>query len=245
MPEGVEVRWTTQCLKRHIEGLNLLQIVEYSQKSIKNNGLFKKPIKCTEVACKGKVLYIKLQGPIDKLYLTIQFGLTGYLSLEKGKQYLRYSFLFGDLIVYYYDRINYGHLELLQSADFVIKIDKLGVDIFNPEDFNQRTLNTLIDLNGDSNICVFLMNQNILAGIGNYAKSEILYHANISPMRKVKSLSTKERVKLYESICFVVYSIYLPWSAKYKPPSGGFNLASNAGSNSVLKFEDHPLKGGS
>jgi solute carrier family 25 carnitine/acylcarnitine transporter 20/29 len=28
------------------------------------------------------------------------------------------------------------------------------------------------------------------------------------------------------------------------PPLGGFTLASNAGSNSVLKFEDHPLKGG-
>jgi hypothetical protein len=28
------------------------------------------------------------------------------------------------------------------------------------------------------------------------------------------------------------------------PPLGGFTLASNAGSNSVLKFEDHPLRGG-
>jgi hypothetical protein len=36
----------------------------------------------------------------------------------------------------------------------------------------------------------------------------------------------------------------LPWSAKCKPPLGGFTLASNAGSNSVLKFEDHPLRGG-
>jgi formamidopyrimidine-DNA glycosylase len=209
MPEGVEVRWTTKCLKRHIEGLDLIQIVEYSQKSIKNNSLFKKPIGCTEVACVGKVLYIKLDGASDKLYLTIQFGLTGYLSLEKDKQYLRYSFLFGDLIVYYYDRINYGHLELLKPVDFFVKINKLGLDIFNPEDFNIHSLNTLMDLKGDSNICVFLMDQHILAGIGNYAKSEILYHANLSPMRKVKSLSSNERKELYGSICFVVYSIYL------------------------------------
>jgi ribosomal protein S13 len=59
-----------------------------------------------------------------------------------------------------------------------------------------------------------------LAGIGNYAKSEILYHSNISPKRTLNSLSEKERVKLYDSICFVLYSCYFagfsePREAKY------------------------------
>lgn len=209
MPEGVEVRWTTKCLDRRFKGLELVQIIEHTYKGIKNVELFKKPMKCTEINCKGKLLYMKLEASTSKLYLTIQFGLMGYLSLDPDKNYKRFTLNFGDTQLYYYDMLNYGNLELLHSKDFFLKIDKLGSDIFDPDDFNQRILNTLININGDSNICVFLLDQSILAGIGNYAKSEILYHSNISPMRKVKSLTTKERVQLYESICFVVYSCYL------------------------------------
>jgi formamidopyrimidine-DNA glycosylase len=208
MPEGVEVRWTTRCLKKHFEGLELVQITENTYKGIKNSELFKRPMKCTEIDCKGKLLYMKLEHSNSKLYLTIQFGLTGYFSLDPDKQYKRFSFLFGDVRVYYYDMLNYGNLELLKPKDFFVKIDKLGLDIFNQEEFNQPSLNELIDLYGGYNICVFLLDQSILAGIGNYAKSEILYHSNISPKRTLNSLSEKERVKLYESICFVVYSCY-------------------------------------
>ncbi len=209
MPEGVEVRWTTKCLKRQFIGLELAQIVEHTYKGIKNVELFRKPMKCTEINCRGKVLYMKLEASTTKLYLTIQFGLMGYLSLDPDKNYKRFSLNFGNTKLYYYDMLNYGNLEMLKPKDFFVKIDKLGQDIFNPDEFNQSSLNELIDLNGDSNICVFLLDQSILAGIGNYAKSEILYHSNISPMRKVNSLTTKERVQLYESICFVVYSCYL------------------------------------
>jgi formamidopyrimidine-DNA glycosylase len=209
MPEGVEVRWTTKCLKQNFEGLELVQIVEHTHKGIKNSELFRRPMKCTEINCKGKILYIKLEASNSKLYLTIQFGLTGYLSLEPDKQYKRFSFLIGNVRLYYYDMLNFGNLELLKPKDFFVKIDTLGLYVFRQEEFNQRSLNELIDLNGDSNICVFLLDQSILAGIGNYAKSEILYHSNISPKRRVNSLSAKERVQLYESICFVVYSCYL------------------------------------
>jgi formamidopyrimidine-DNA glycosylase len=209
MPEGVEVRWTTKCLKRHIEGLELVQIIEHSHKSIKNNELFKTASKCTEVSCKGKILYMKLENAKTKIYLTVQFGLTGYFSTKTTGHYLRYSFLFDNITLYYYDKFNYGHLELLKQSEFNEKMIKLGIDIFNPSIFTQHNLNKLIDINSNSNICVFLIDQHILAGIGNYAKSEILYHANLSPMRKMKSLSSNERKELYESICYVIYSIYL------------------------------------
>jgi formamidopyrimidine-DNA glycosylase len=209
MPEGVEVRWTTNCLKGILEGLELTNIIEHSNKSIKNNELFKPTYKCIKIGCKGKLLYLELQNGKSKLYLTVQFGLNGYFSTKPNHNYLRYSFVFTGVTLYYYDKINYGHLELLTVNSFTEKINKLGIDIFNPSDFNQSNLNTLINFNKESNICVFLMNQHILAGIGNYAKSEILYHSNISPKRVMKSLTIKEKKDLYESICYVIYSCYL------------------------------------
>jgi formamidopyrimidine-DNA glycosylase len=144
MPEGVEIRWTTKCLKKHFEGLELVQIVENTYKGIKNSELFRRPMKCTEIDCKGKVLYIKLEHSSSKLYLTIQFGLTGYFSLDPDKHYKRFSFLFGDVRLYYYDMLNYGNLELLKPKDFFGKIDKLGLYVFSREEFNQSSLNELI-----------------------------------------------------------------------------------------------------
>ena len=52
------------------------------------------------------------------------------------------------------------------------------------------------------------MDQKKIAGIGNYAKCEILYHANLSPLRAMNTLNSSEIYKLYHSICYVVYSCY-------------------------------------
>jgi hypothetical protein len=70
---------------------------------------------------------------------------------------------------------------------------------------------------------------------------------NMVPMNSTPIHNTRDMVPMKPTLAQNKDNMVpkLPWSAKYKPPSGGFNLASNAGSNSVLKFEDHPLKGGS
>jgi hypothetical protein len=52
------------------------------------------------------------------------------------------------------------------------------------------------------------MYQKKISGIGNYAKCEILYHSNLSPLRTMNSLNSAEIYKLYHSICYVVYSCY-------------------------------------
>ena len=44
------------------------------------------------------------------------------------------------------------------------------------------------------------MDQQVLSGIGNYLKAEILYAAHIAPTRKVSSLSSAEALQLLSAI---------------------------------------------
>jgi formamidopyrimidine-DNA glycosylase len=50
---------------------------------------------------------------------------------------------------------------------------------------------------GNTQVCTFLLDQSNLSGVGNYLKSEILYHAAIHPSRTVVSLTDDEVEALY------------------------------------------------
>ena len=200
MPEGVEVRWMAKCLQRHFVNLELLSIQSHGKREIYNSHIFKQGV-CSEIGSKGKVLYIKF----GKLYLICGFGLTGFFSLDPNLNNLRYTLDFLDKKLYYYDDINFGRLEIVNESGYITKMNKLGIDVFG---LTLKSLKTLIERKGSTNICVFLLDQKLLAGIGNYAKSEILYHSNISPYRTMGSLSPNEIKNLFSSILFVINSCY-------------------------------------
>jgi formamidopyrimidine-DNA glycosylase len=61
----------------------------------------------------------------------------------------------------------------------------------------------LVEANKTKNITVFLTDQKMLSGIGNYLKSEILYYAKISPYKNLEDLSIHKIEKLYEAIKIV------------------------------------------
>ena len=78
-------------------------------------------------------------------------------------------------------------------------LNKLGPDILT-EDFNLDIWKQLIQKHSNKNITAFLMNQNIISGIGNYIKAEALYYCKVSPLRKTGSLCDIESDKLFEGI---------------------------------------------
>jgi formamidopyrimidine-DNA glycosylase len=200
MPEGVEVKWTAKCLQKHFVGLELLSVESNGNREIYNYNIFKQGV-CSEIGSKGKVLYIKF----GKLYLICGFGLTGFFSIKSELKNLRYTLHFLDKKLYYYDAVNYGRLEIVNESGYITKMNNLGIDVFC---LTYTSLKALIEHKGSTNICVFLLDQKLIAGIGNYAKSEILYHSNISPYRTMGSLSPDQIKKLFSSITFVIFSCY-------------------------------------
>jgi formamidopyrimidine-DNA glycosylase len=78
----------------------------------------------------------------------------------------------------------------------------LGIDPTTRK-FTLNNFRKLLNLK-QMNVKSFLMNQSILAGIGNIYANEILFNSGISPLRKLSQLSEKEISKLYDSIKFIL-----------------------------------------
>lgn len=204
MPEGVEIRWTARCLSPLFSGKKLLELLEHSHQKIIQKDSFI-PSVCNSITSKGKVLFIEC----ESFTIVIHFGLTGYFSTKKGEANLRYTFVFETQPLYYYDARNFGHIGIMSNDSLEeYKTKHLGIDVFDIHSFTSNQFEKIVNRAKNQNICVFLMDQKKLCGIGNYAKCEILYHANLSPFRNMNTLSDSEINKLYHSICYVVYSCY-------------------------------------
>lgn len=83
------------------------------------------------------------------------------------------------------------------------EIKKLGVDAMSSE-FTFKKFEEILDKRKNRPIGLVLMEQELLSGIGNIYRSEILFEAGILPQRKIASLSSAERTKTYRSISKVL-----------------------------------------
>jgi formamidopyrimidine-DNA glycosylase len=79
------------------------------------------------------------------------------------------------------------------------EIKSLGVDAMSAG-FTFQKFSDILNRRQKSPIGLILMDQNLISGIGNIYRSEILFDAGILPTRKAADISDIERKKLYNSI---------------------------------------------
>lgn len=79
------------------------------------------------------------------------------------------------------------------------EIIALGVDALD-KNFTYKKFQEILSRKAKSQIGIILMDQNLIAGIGNIYRSEILFEAGILPERKVESLNDKEMREVYSHI---------------------------------------------
>lgn len=79
------------------------------------------------------------------------------------------------------------------------EIKKLGVDAMSPE-FTLAKFQEILNRRKNKAIGLVLMEQEMIAGIGNIYRSEILYAAGILPTRKIQDLTKKEIAGVYKNI---------------------------------------------
>jgi formamidopyrimidine-DNA glycosylase len=153
------------------------------------------PCTITDVKVHGKFIYL-----VGKPhYIGFTLGMTGNFSPEQSK-YARLRFTFantGD--VFFVDIRNFGTVKQFTQKELEHKLDYLGIDpLQNTIDF--RDMATLLTLHGHLTLAEFLMDQRLIAGIGNYLKAEILWHACLSPHRLASSLNSDDVSNLTSAI---------------------------------------------
>ncbi len=132
--------------------------------------------------------------------------MTGFLEYgkEEGEvpEYSRIIFnLNNGYNLYYVCPRKLGRVSLVEDEADFIEENKLGPDIYS-DDFKWEDFREIIRGKRGS-IKTTLMNQKLLAGIGNVYSDEILFHSNIYPFTEVKELKEVELRTIFEKIKLV------------------------------------------
>lgn len=205
MPELPEVETMVRGIRPHVEGriIRAMRIV---------------PCHCRPIQIwpKGNWMVSRVQGqPIVEVFrrakrcilrldsgegLVIEPRMTGLMLLSEppDKDHLRIEWKLagkGDYSsLWFWDRRGLGIVSLLSKLQLeaLCGVGRLGLDALSmqPEDWEEFCSRT------SSPIKVALLNQKLVAGIGNLYASEILFLSGISPLKPAKKISKAAREKL-------------------------------------------------
>ena len=200
MPELPEVETVCRALSKVIKNSRIKKIEFYRKDlrwqvkdnlevSLKNN-IFIDPYR------RGK--YILIPTNTDKIFL-IHLGMSGQIRIKKKDIVQKHDHMRmivennnKHFVVTYNDSRRFGYIDLFKKKELSehFLLSKIGVEPLGREltteylqnNFKKRVIN----------IKNALIDQKIIAGIGNIYASEILYKAKINPLRKVNSLSQND-----------------------------------------------------
>ena len=194
MPEGPECRWIGLALADALNGhkIRSLRVLRDSVARYTANPLELASGKTIErVFCKGKVIAIDL----GDACLTIQLGMAGTFVRQRSPK-LKYATIelwAEDRALYFIDQRRFGSWILFLEGEEITPISKLGPEVtdkeFNPDYLLEKAKGRRKALKP------FLMNQAIVAGLGNIYTAEALWNCQLSPFMAAGEL-TPDQAKL-------------------------------------------------
>ncbi|MFA5994876.1 MAG: bifunctional DNA-formamidopyrimidine glycosylase/DNA-(apurinic or apyrimidinic site) lyase [Patescibacteria group bacterium] len=219
MPELPEVETLATGLRQHIQGKTIKTVIVLEPKKFKGTlkqlkqSVFSK--KVTDIERHGKWLVLKISsgyGFVIHLKMTGQLlyddiFLGGHtMTYEKinklPNNHTRVIFEFTDKSrLYFQDMRKFGYVELYSAEElknyFVKK--KLGVDPLTKY-FTFKYFAEKLKHKPNTTIKAVLLDQTVIAGIGNIYADDSCFVAKIKPMRRVKTLTKPEQQALYKAI---------------------------------------------
>jgi formamidopyrimidine-DNA glycosylase len=150
----------------------------------------------------GKHLFVRAD---DKLWLRLHFGMTGSLQYFKNHEqapgHARVLFVFAnDHRLAFDDQRQFGQIGLLKGVDEFLKERALGPDALEVGLVEFRKI--LVKRRGA--VKSILMNQQIIAGIGNIYADEILFRARIHSGTEISHLGDKLLTKLFRATQYIL-----------------------------------------
>ncbi len=147
----------------------------------------------------GKHLLVKVGA--DQ-WLAVHFGMTGYLEYFRNSDgqpdhaHVVFDLSNGYHLAYVAPR-KLGNIQLIRDPDKFIEQEDLGPDALDGLDA-EGFVDALQGRRGTTKSA--LMNQRLIAGVGNVYSDEILYRARLHPATEVGSLTAKDLVKLWRRV---------------------------------------------
>lgn len=148
----------------------------------------------------GKYLFVKTD---REKWLVLHFGMTGFLKYFKNREeapdHIRLQINFSNKFHLAYGcKRKFGLIDMVEKAKNFIRDRQLGIDPYR-EELDFQTLKDLLK-NRRGTIKSFLMNQKIIAGIGNIYSDEILFQAKIHPNSAASKLNGDDIKSILKSM---------------------------------------------
>ena len=205
MPELPEVETT-------VKGLSVILNEKISNVKIHTSKLrFKIPNNIINILRNSKISNLRRIAKfiiidLDKDYsLIIHLGMSGRLkTADKSYKTIKHDhfvmYFLSKKILIYNDPRKFGFIDIVQTKDLQKQkyILSLGVDALSP-DLTEQIIFEKIS-KSEVPIKQILLNQKLIAGIGNIYASEILFDSKISPLTLGKNLEISLIMKLIKSI---------------------------------------------
>mgnify|MGYP005727543177 FL=1 len=250
MPEGAEVKKYGESLAQKVSGTTLESINilsgRYTKKPPEGLDFFCQnlPGPIVGVGVHGKFLYWILS---NDTYIHNTLGMTGHWSGERST-HSRVEFVTSRGSVFYTDQRNFGTLKFTAGKKTLInKLEALGPDMLS-QDVSDESFKQSIQKKKKWNLAKAIMDQSVVAGVGNYVKAEALWLARISPHRTVESLTDHDLSVLNHSIKTVLresfqnggatlrtYKNFDGTEGKYSSRFAVYNQKQDPDGNSVVK----------
>lgn len=249
MPELPEVETISRDLNKRLQKKRISQVKILSPKIVSPAGDkfigILKGVGVKNISRRGKLIIFDLS---DNHCLHIHMKMTGQLVLrEKNKivfgghpitgvktlpnkyTHLIITFTNGD-ILYFNDLRRFGYAKLLSKNESDKIIESYGVEPLSKK-FSTDQFDDLLKRRPNAMIKAALMDQGFIAGVGNIYADEACFGANIRPGRRIKSLSKKDRHRLWRALRQV-----LILSIKHKGTTFNTYVDSNGEAGSFSRY---------
>jgi formamidopyrimidine-DNA glycosylase len=145
----------------------------------------------------GKHLFVRAG---DKLWLRLHFGMTGSLEYlkrdEETPKTARVLLNFANNgRLAFDDQRKFGEIELIEDVDEFLQRRGLGPDAL---DISLPEFKAIVGKHRGA-VKAILLNQQLIAGIGNLYADEILFRARIHPATQISALEEKMVAKLFRA----------------------------------------------
>ncbi|MGJ3251993.1 MAG: Fpg/Nei family DNA glycosylase [Elainellaceae cyanobacterium] len=205
MPELPDV----EVFKQYLDSTSLHQTIRHvdvsNSKVLENTSaqVFKNQLKDCQFQSssrQGKYLFVELS---SGEWLVFSFGMTGSLKYFKNDDQMpdypriRFDFVNEFHLVYASQRM-LGKVMLTGDRKQFIEAHQLGLDAISPDLDESRFRQVMKGRRGM--LKSTLMNQHVIAGIGNVYADEILFHAGFHPKTSVKELDDNHFDTLFRAM---------------------------------------------
>ncbi|MGI5825696.1 MAG: DNA-formamidopyrimidine glycosylase [Bacillota bacterium] len=160
----------------------------------------------TDIGRRGKYLLFTIIKDDEKLVMVAHMRMTGKLLFDNNvrenakHEHVKFIFVGGSQLAFE-DVRRFGRLWLVKQSD-IFRVGGLNTLALEPldDDFNVAYFEDKICRKKKSTVKGTLLDQHIVAGLGNIYVDEVLYAAGVHPERRVSSLTHEENCRLVKAM---------------------------------------------